>query len=197
MFLEGSQWDSKRSASYPSSPWGSLSTSLCWNTTACNSNSSFQMFFSLVLKLTQKQFIIVLTPWNPDTTQLGHQSSNQYESLSLFSSHILQPLTLQLIISPTISFFFFLFLCLLLCSFVIPSYDLQDYTWTFGTTMSGLMFITIALGIGTDHIREKIINIFKNDWHLPKAWDYMIKYVAIFIYSYLRKKKNSFKLIFY
>lgn len=54
----------------------------------------------------------------------------------------------------------------------------QDYTWTFGTTMSGLMFITIALGIGTDHIREKIINIFKNDWHLPKAWDYMIKVIC-------------------
>lgn len=54
----------------------------------------------------------------------------------------------------------------------------QDYSWTFGTTMSGLMFITVALGIGIDHIREKIINIFKTDWHLPKAWNFMIKVVC-------------------
>ncbi|KAH9498562.1 hypothetical protein Btru_007378, partial [Bulinus truncatus] len=55
----------------------------------------------------------------------------------------------------------------------------QDFVWSFGLIINGLMLITLVLVVGTNTFRQRIVNAFgSDDWKLTKAWVLIIKVIA-------------------
>ncbi|XP_002736219.2 putative sodium-dependent transporter HI_0736 [Saccoglossus kowalevskii] len=55
----------------------------------------------------------------------------------------------------------------------------QDLVWSYALLLSGIAFIYLVWRYGSSKFRSILINDFStNDWHLPKLWEWIIKFLA-------------------
>ncbi|XP_077989847.1 putative sodium-dependent transporter HI_0736 [Glandiceps talaboti] len=56
---------------------------------------------------------------------------------------------------------------------------IMDYVWSYGLIISGLLLQYLVISYGTSKYRSELVNDYgTNDWYLPKAWEWFIKFIA-------------------
>ncbi|XP_070534133.1 uncharacterized sodium-dependent transporter HI_0736-like isoform X2 [Ptychodera flava] len=55
----------------------------------------------------------------------------------------------------------------------------MDYVWAYGLLISGLILQYLVVRYGSSLYRTEVINDYgRTDWYLPKAWEWLVKFIA-------------------